>query len=196
MTSTTAAPPVPRPGAAGLWDHLVGPGATRAENLLVLGSAAAGTAATGAYLAWRGAAPALVAVGCVLAFDLLGGVVSNATETTKRWYHRPETGVLRHLGFVLSHVLHVLVAAWLFRGGDWAFFAVTSAYLVAAAGVLAGTSTYLKRPVAMLCYLGALGLWIYLLGPTPGLEWFLPVLFLKLLVGHMVPELPWRAPSA
>lgn len=194
MTTSPVEPILlPRSGLPGVWDRLVGPGATQGENIAILTSALLGGIGVGLLLASRGFSPLLTLIGVLLALDLFGGAVANATETTKRWYHRPGTGPVQHFGFVLPHLLHILVAAWLFRGGDWRFLALASLYLLLCAGLVMATARDLRRPVAVSLYLGAILLWLYLFNPTPGLEWFVPVLFLKLLVGHLVPERPWRA---
>ena len=42
-------------------------------------------------------------------------------------------------------------------------------------------------------YLLGVGLGLYQVGQTLGMEWFIPALFLKLLIGHLVPEVPPKA---
>jgi hypothetical protein len=113
-------PPQPRNGLAGEWDKFVGPGQTQAELWLILiPSLLAGLAAplyalhTG--LDWT--TVQLVVAG-VIALDLVGGVVTNATATAKRWYHRPGHGWRQHVGFVAVHAIHIALVAWLFSG--WA----------------------------------------------------------------------------
>jgi len=117
----------------------------------------------------------------VIAFDLVGGVATNATATTKRWCHRPGQGWLQHLGFVSVHFIHLLLVAGLFRGMDWAFFAVFYVYLMVASLIISRVRLYLQRPVALLFFVGALLLNFYVLPSVSGLEWFVPVFFLKLL---------------
>lgn len=182
----------PRSGLPGLWDRLIGPGSTPAENSVILITAVLGAACVGLLLALQGNAALLIGVGTLIAFDLFGGAVANATETTKRWYHRPGMTRAHHIGYVAPHLLHVLVVAWLFRDGDWSFFLLSSFLLLVSTLVLLSTAQDLRRPVAVSLYLAAILAWLNLLGPTPGLEWFTPVLFLKLLVGYLVPERPWR----
>ncbi|MDB9528690.1 hypothetical protein PN498_22045 [Oscillatoria sp. CS-180] len=46
----------------------------------------------------------------------------------------------------------------------------------------------LQRPIALGLYGLALIGDRYLLTPTPGLEWFLPLFFLKLLISHLLNE--------
>lgn len=52
---------------------------------------------------------------------------------------------------------------------------------------------YLQRAVARLLFVGALLLNIYGLPPTAGLEWFVPVFFLKLIVSYLPKEAPYPA---
>ncbi|WPL16455.1 hypothetical protein Thiowin_01409 [Thiorhodovibrio winogradskyi] len=73
-----------------------------------------------------------------------------------------------------------------------AWAAVAGAYLLAAATLVLKTPVYLQRPVALTLYIVGLviGLWIL---PTPsGLECFLPVFYLKLLVSLLPHEEPYR----
>jgi hypothetical protein len=66
------------------------------------------------------------------------------------------------------------------------------AYLLVAASVVLLTPLYLKRPVAFVLYSVALLAGLYALGVPPGLESFVPLFFLKLLVAHLLPEEAYR----
>jgi hypothetical protein len=191
-------PPPPRPGFLGSWDRFIGPGATRAENILILGAAVAAGLALPLYAALRGlgwTALQLV-VGGLVAADLAGGVVANAAGPAKAWYHRPGQGFRQHLGFVAVHIVDIALVAGLFRGLDWAYAAGVYGYLLLATIVVLWVPLYLQRPVALLLYGGAILLNAYLLPPTAGMEWFVPVLFLKLLVAHVPRETPFRPAGA
>lgn len=186
-------PPEPRLGLAGYWDRFVGPGATRAELwLMTLPALVAAVAAPllgrAAELNWSLWQMLLIAV---LAFDLVGGVVTNATTAAKRWYHRPGQGFRDHFGFVVVHFIHPLLVGWLFLDGDWGYTAVAYGYLLLAALLILKAPLYLQRPLALLLYLSGLLLAFYLLPAPPGLEWFLPVFYLKLLVSHLLKEAPF-----
>lgn len=74
---------------------------------------------------------------------------------------------------------------------DGAYLAVVGGALVVSAVALAATRPSLKRPVAAALFVAAVGVVLATVGPTPGLEWFAPALFLKLLAGHLVPERPF-----
>lgn len=49
--------PVPRPGLAGAWDRLIGPGASAAEQAVTIALAAGGAIAAAAWLAADAARP-------------------------------------------------------------------------------------------------------------------------------------------
>ncbi|TQV79079.1 hypothetical protein [Denitrobaculum tricleocarpae] len=188
MTSS-AALPAPRSGLLGSWDRLVGPGMPRDENLLVIGSGIFGAVFAAWALAAQGASIWLIILGMIIALDVIGGAVCNVTETTKRWYHRPGMPIAQQASFVALHVLHISIVAWAFRGEGFDVpYALTlsACLLIAMASVLA-TPRRLKLPVAIIFYLVAIGLVLCWLGATPGLEWFVPVLFTKLMIGHLVP---------
>ena len=184
-----ALPPAPR-GGLGVLDRLIGPGATSAEIVLqlvpsVLAAIAAPTYALSLPIDWT---PWQLGLLALFGFDLVGGVLTNATNTAKRWYHRPGQGWQQHLSFVAIHLFHIGVVALFFRGGDWAFFGGVSAYLLVAAGLILSVPLYLQRPVALGLYGLSLVGSFYLLTPTTGLKWFLPLFFLKLLVSHLLQE--------
>jgi hypothetical protein len=182
---------IPRSGLAGLWDRIIGPGATPAENTLIVISCTVGAIAVASQL-WSQDFDSLhIAVGSVLGFDIIGGAVCNATNTTKRWYHRPEATWIQHIAFVFPHLIHVAIVSWLFRDPvsfDWDYFGSISSYLLFAAAIVLATPIYLKRPIAAGLYLIAIAIGLYRVGSTIGVEWFIPALFLKLLIGHLVPE--------
>lgn len=186
-------PPEPRTGLAGQWDKFIGPGATNAEQWLMLIPAVLFTIgvplyATANQLEWTGW-QYFVAV--LLAFDISGGVITNATNTTKRWYHRAGQTNKSILSFTAIHFIHPLFVAWLFREGDWVYFLVVYGYLMITAVLILKSPLYLQRPAAMVAWMGGLLISLYLFSPTPGLEWFLPFFYAKLLVAHLVKEAPF-----
>lgn len=187
----------PRNGLGGLVDRLTGPGATKAELLLQFVPPLVAMVAAPAYALTLPAqwTPLQLGLISLLALDLVGGVLTNATSTAKRWYHRPGQGWRQHLAFVSLHLIHVLLVGVLFRGGDWGFWLGTSGYLLGASILILRSPLYLQRPVA----LGLYGLSLlgdrYVVAPTPGLEWFVPFFFLKLLVSHLLPETTYSSPK-
>ncbi len=128
-------------------------------------------------------------IGTAIAFDVIGGAVCNATDTTKRWYHRPSARAKDHLGFIALHGVHIAVVAWLFRGDDfdWHFALVLSGWLLVSALIVIRSRPRLKSPVAIALTLAGMATAFHTTGPTPGMEWFVPALFMKLLIGHAVP---------
>lgn len=178
----------PRPGPVGAWDRLVGPGATAAENGLILGWTAVCAAAVVVYAAVAGLGwtPLQLAVAILFAADIGGGVPANTTDTAKRWYHRPGRGFRQHFAFALGHV-HPFVLALVFPGFGWGAAVAVYGYLLAAAALLLMMPGYLRRPLALvLAGVGILG--GLALDVPAGLEWFVPLFYLKLLAGHLVPE--------
>ncbi len=188
-------PPKPRTGLAGEWDKFIGPGATEAELWLQLAGALGLTAVLTLtnisqrselnWTSWQWF------VFLLFAFDLSGGILTNATATAKRWYHRAGQRFMDHFGFVALHGIHLAAVAWLFRGSDWGYFGLYFGYLLLGTAVLLRTPLYLKRPLALLLFSGTLLLNNSLLQPSPGLGWFIPFFFLKLLVAHLLPEAPF-----
>ncbi|MFQ5342951.1 MAG: hypothetical protein ACE5F6_15545 [Anaerolineae bacterium] len=187
-------PPEPRPGLAGAWDRFIGPGATPAENWLIVGSAVVGGLALPLYTIFKGLgwSPVQLVVAGLIAADLAGGVAANTASPAKRWYHRPGQGFTQHLTFVAVHVGYILLIAWLFHAPARSFFWGVFGYLIAASLITLASPLYLQRPVAALVYCGAILLNSYVLTPPAGWEWFVPLLFMKLVVGHLVKEAPFR----
>jgi hypothetical protein len=178
----------PRAGLAGEWDKLIGPGATTAEAGLILGTALAAGLAVPVYavshaLGWSGWQHLAAAL---LAADIAGGVVANGALPAKRWYHRPGQGFRQQMGFVLAHGLHLFVAAWLFQGMDWTYFSGYYAYLIGAAWLVLRAPARLRQPAALALVTGAVLLDSLGLPPAAGMGWFVPLLFVKLLAGHLV----------
>ena len=190
--------PSPRSGWAGMLDRFIGPGATREELGLQLLPAIAAAIVAPLYALTQPHSWTILQLGIIalLGLDCVGGVLTNATNTAKRWYHRPGQGWREHLIFVSFHVIHIFIVAMLFRGNDWGFFFFVSGYLLVAAIAILRSPLYLQRPIALGLYGLALLGDRYLLSPTLGLEWFLPFLMLKLLVSHLLPETPYQPESA
>ncbi|RFA29298.1 hypothetical protein CAI21_09465 [Alkalilimnicola ehrlichii] len=183
--------PLPREGLAGVLDRLAGPGATQAELALqfLLPLVAAVTAVFYVALSEVAHWSTLQYLVCaLLAFDLVGGIVTNASSSGKRWYHRASQGPLQHTGFIALHVVHLALVSWLFLGLDVAWLTTAAAYLLIAGTAIICTPAYLQRPVALIMYTGSLLMALYVLKAPVGLEWFLPLFYLKLLVAHLPKE--------
>lgn len=184
-------PPTPR----NAWEKFIGPGATPAELWLQLGGGLLLVGLIALYIFSRRAelnwSTSQTLVALFIALDMAGGVLTNATATAKRWYHRAGQGMREHLGFTAVHLLHLLLVAWLFRDGDWLYAGLFYGYLMLAAWLILRLPLYLQRPFALLLYCGILLLNSTTFAATPGLEWFLPFFFLKLLISHLLKEAPF-----
>ncbi|XXF79664.1 hypothetical protein P2318_07870 [Myxococcaceae bacterium GXIMD 01537] len=185
--------PVTPPGWQGHLERFMGPGKSPAELRAELAGGAACSALL-ALLVWRGPESGTwswvqgLAV-ALLALDLVGGVLTNATNAAKRWYHRAADPRPR-LAFVSSHVLHLLVVGYLLLPSDGAWVATNAALLLGSAALIERVPAEGKRPVAMAAFMAALLVNLCLFPLPTTLAWFPPLFFLKLLVGHLVPEAP------
>jgi hypothetical protein len=134
-----------------------------------------------------------------LAFDLGGGAVANGLNSCKRFYHTParaEDGPLvravkNHWLFTALHLHPVIVyAVWapdhLWVGVAW------YALLLLSVGAVAAVPLYLARPVAFLLVGAAIVAGPAVAPSIEHLEWLLPLLFLKIVLGHAVREEPYR----
>jgi hypothetical protein len=186
--------PPPRSGVAGAWDKFVGPGATRAEMVLQLVIPAVAAIAAPFYASHvvEGWSLTQYIVCFILAFDTAGGVVTNATSSAKRWYHRAGQGFRQHFGMASLHLIHIIVVSWLYLGLDIAWLLIAGGYLLAASAVILFVPQYLQRPTSLVSYACGLLISMYLLRQPEGLEWFLPLFYLKLLVSHLPKEEPYR----
>lgn len=192
-------PPPHRRGLAGVTDWLVGPGATPAEVAVVFAPAtAAAVAVATAGLMHYGWSHGQAAFGGVLAFDVIGGAVANATTAAKRWFHRRGTTAATRYMFVAVHGAHVAAVAAVWRGdGGFPPAHVVGVYaaLLAGAAAVVGVSRRLQRPVAVAAVaaatLAAATSDDGLVRLPRGMGWFVPTLALKLLVGHLVTEEPY-----
>jgi hypothetical protein len=186
-------PPQPRPGVAGWLDRFVGPGATAAELLWQFGAAFAAAVAVPAYALAAGLnwSTLQLTVSGLIAMDLVGGVVTNATAAGQRWYHRSGQGPKQHLAFAAIHIVQLLLVGWFFRNGDWVFVGVFYAYLMLAVTVVCLSPLYLQRPIAMMSVVGAVFLNEVAFPTVPGMAWFVPVFFVKLLICHLLKEAPY-----
>lgn len=186
--------PKPRAGMAGTIDQLFGPGATRAEVRLQTIIPVVAVIASLLYAAWIDTGWSLLqqVVCAFFAFDIVGGIVTNATSSAKRWFHRAGRGAKQHMCFVLVHLVHLTVISWLFLSFDLLWIVITGVYLVVAALCITSSALYLQRPIAMIFYVGSLLITLYGLEAPIGLEWFLPLFYIKLLLSHLPKEEPYR----
>ncbi|MGW0247018.1 hypothetical protein ACWDYH_10310 [Nocardia goodfellowii] len=170
-----------------LTDRLIAPNASRGEVVCGFGAAILGAAVVfglgvHAELAlWR------VAVLAAIAFDLFGGAVVNSTAAAKLWYHRPGRTARHHLGFVAVHIQPFLLALVL-PGFTW--LAAATIYAVALLGALIVTISAqpLRRPIAFAATVFGIAITTGILTVPHVAAWFAPVLLIKLLLAHLLPE--------
>ena len=186
--------PPPRSGFRGWLDRITGTEATTAELLVQFIPSSIFAIAAPIYAQTLSVDWTYLQLGLIslLGFDLVGGVLTNATSSAKRWFHRAGQTWQHHLVFVSIHIFHIFLVALLFRDLDWGFLAIASSYLMGSSILILRTPLYLQRPVAFGLYGLALLGNSYLFVPTVGLEWFLPLLFLKILISHLLKEVPYR----
>ena len=130
-------------------------------------------------------------IAALLVFDTVGGVLTNSTNTAKRWYHREGQKFKQHFSFISIHTIQLFLVTWFFWERDWSFFALSYGYLLIAAFFILFVPLYVQRPTALLFYLGAILLNIYVFTPVEGMEWFIPFFFLKLLISNLPKEAPY-----
>lgn len=186
-------PPTP-PGPAGALRRFLGPGRTRGENIAEAAGQLVGMSLLAAYLAatggWSDRSALQLAVLAFMVFDLVGGVLTNATNPAKRWYHRPGHGSRRRLLFVASHLAYLVAVPAVLDAGGWAWFVVNTALLLGSAVLIEALPVELKRVSAVGLYLGAVLVNLTWLPLPAWLAWFGLLFYLKLLVCFLVPEAP------
>ena len=182
-------------------DPLCGSGATWSERVLAYSFAIFVTVMLMRY--YESIDSPLISGWCFWAmvgvtFDIAGGVVANMLNSCKRFYHAPlqggEAGTVRTLknpiAFTALHV-HPIIVSLIF-GGEIIVGITWYVLLFMSAAITYVFPLYLQRPVAsafvVLSVMGSL------YGPSypEGLEWFVPCLFLKIVLGHGVQEEPYR----
>ena len=179
-------------------DTFVGPGATTAELILQFG--ASFFIGIGGLVVYEEANPDSTAkqntVVALIGMDMIGGVVTNSTSAAKAWYHRPGQHFLDHMTFIAIHALQIGTVAYQFVATPeetWFYFGLVYGTLLLCSVIVLTVPLYLQRPVAMSIVAAIMPASMSNFVPkTPGLEWFLPLLFLKLLVSHLTYETPFR----
>lgn len=146
---------------------------------------AAVLAPTYAYFMDVGWSTLAYVVAALLALDMVGGVATMATASGRRWFHRATLGAGAQVGFVALHLAHLVLVSWLFLDWDPFWVLASGGWLLFAALAVVTAPVVLRRPLAMLGYVVALILALFVLPQPEGLEWFLPLFYLKLLVSHL-----------
>jgi hypothetical protein len=186
---------------SGRTDLSAGTGATATEQLLPLAGAillpvwlvlavvSAGTIWT--FWQWI--------IALALAPDLGRGVVANGLNSCKRFYHTPahegEGAFVRaaknHWLFTAFHLHPIIVYAMWAPDYLWVGL-VWYGVLLLSVAVVRAVPLYLARPVAFLLVGAAIVAQPAVVPSIPHLEWLVPLLFLKIVLGHSVQEEPYR----
>ncbi|AWL85335.1 hypothetical protein BF14_004790 [Streptomyces griseus] len=167
--------------------QLVAPEAERGERIVCYAGALVG-AVFATALALRAQHTWLpLTVIAVVAFDLFGGTVVNATRSAKRRFHRPGRSSRHHLGFVAVHV-QPFVLALLVPGFGVLSASTVYALTLGGAAVILLAPRDLRRPVAFAVSALAITVTSTSVAVPVELAWFAPVLVIKLLLAHLLPE--------
>lgn len=182
-------------------DLLCGTGATAAERSLAYGMA---TFFTAIILISDLSAEVPIAQGwgiallAFFAFDIAGGAVANMLNSCKRFYHgalRPDEGRSARIAknprvFSAIHI-HPIIAAYIFDG-NFPNSVIWYLLLQVSVAITLAMPLYLRRAsAATFVLLALLGNQSFMPLGT-GLEWFIPCLFIKIVLGHTVQEEPYR----
>ncbi|MBO6896056.1 MAG: hypothetical protein JJ868_01675 [Shimia sp.] len=186
--------PQKRTGFGGVIDGLIGPGATSAEKALQLylpfAFATAVVLAGGVFdFGWSVIQFVVIAA---LAVDMMGGVITNATSAAKRWYFREGQGNKQHLGFVAMHVAQIALFGWAFMDLNLLWIGGVFAVLFGFSAVIVTTPLYLQRPIASFLFVVAMFLSLYVFSTPLEVQWFLPMLYYKILISHVLREEPYQ----
>lgn len=140
-----------------------------------------------------------IVIASLIAFDLIGGAVANQLNSAKRFFHAPLKtnergliGLMKQTWYFSAIHIHPIVVYTIWKPQEFLTGVGIYGAAMASAGIVRMLPFYLARPVATLLLLAALLANTYLIRPVPGFEWLLPVLFLKLVLGHAVREEPYR----
>ncbi|HSL57794.1 MAG TPA: hypothetical protein VK866_08125, partial [Acidimicrobiales bacterium] len=136
-------------------------------------------------------------VAVILVVDVVGGVVANGLGSAKRLYHGhdPVPGAagrwLRNdLVFAAAHLPHLVLAATL-PGGTVGWAMVWYAVILSGVAAVVAAPQHLTRPIGLAVATVAVLVASLVTGPD-ALGWFGPVIVLKLVLAHAVPEEPYR----
>ncbi|RUO27018.1 hypothetical protein CWE09_10090 [Aliidiomarina minuta] len=183
------------PSPSGGLDLFIGPGASKAElclqflPTLVLAFAMTGWAGIKmeSWSWWQ------FIVFWILLVDMIGGVITNATASAKRWYHRYQIAAKDHLLFVALHAIQPLLIVILFAPENPMYFVVTFGWLLVGALMILKCAVYLQRPCAGAWVVAGILLEQAVLDTPEGFEWFFAVYLIKVLMSHLLLEAPYKA---
>lgn len=186
---------------SGAPDPMAGTGASAIEHSVfwVVGLAGAGLMimlGRGGWVNWNWWQTGLAAL---IAFDLMGGAAGAALNSSKRFYFSPlktdERGPVKYLksGYYLPILsVHPILVYLVYRESE-VWTGVALYFIVGAIAILVRKAPlYLARPLGVSALIVAIVANLYFIDAPPGFEWMLPVLVLKLVLGHAVREEPYR----
>lgn len=186
---------------SGKTDALVGTGACRSEKFLAYGFGGV-IPLLYVYLYLQGSldwAWWQFILAALMGIDLGAGVVANALNSCKRFYHTPlkenepsYVGYLKQpILFALIHIYPFIVAV-AYPGATWFYGISWYGLLLVSAWLVLQSPLYLRRPIAFGVMLLVILMNLYFIPAPPGFEWLVPALFLKIILGHQVREEPYR----
>lgn len=157
---------------------------TRADYLITYGVALLG-AAFAVLLGGSGWRLIQQIVVFVVAADVLGGVVANATRSTNTWYHQQP----RWVGavFILLHIIQPVVLVLVVDLNNWQYAIGLYVYMVISAFIVeALPGKDIQLPAAF--GLTGIGIVIFtgIITTIPLLGWFAPAYLIKLVTAHAV----------
>jgi hypothetical protein len=65
----------------------------------------------------------------LLSVDVVGGIITNATFSAKRWFHREGQNFRQHIGFVGTHFVQFALFSWAFWGFDVIWIVLAGRYM-------------------------------------------------------------------
>lgn len=175
-------------------DKLTGPGATKAEVFIQFFfpfAFAVALVTVSVIKGWDWNLLQMIIAG-LLAMDMLGGVITNATSSGKRWFHRNGQSFKKHMGFIFIHIIQLMLIMAFFDMGNWQFVLISYVYLILASFIIGKVHLYLQRPIAMGLTAIGICLSLYVIPLPSHFEWFLPFFYIKLLISHLLFEEPYR----
>ena len=94
------------------------------------------------------------------------------------------------MGFISLHLVHLSIVVFTF-GTGYFWLLMHGLVLILSSTAILLSAIYLQRTISLSVY--SLALIISMMfGSVPGLEWFLPLFYLRLLVAHLPVEEPYR----
>lgn len=138
-------------------------------------------------------------IGIIVAFDIGGGMVCNSLNSCKRFYHSTfKANEKKYLSIIKNHLIfsslhiHTIIVWLVFDINNWYYGLIWYILLMASVILVNWTPLYIKRPMSMLIILFSIMINLYIINPIVGFEWLVPVLFVKIVYGHLVREEPYR----